>query len=325
VKAILTRSVAILASSLLLFAGLLISAPANAAAYTVSVTIKTNGVPDPDGHFLAYTYQNAYKSWENYDDAASDVSGVAQLSLDPANTYRFCYHSDASDLFEELCYGGDTVDEATSVTLNSDLNLGTIDLQPRKPVDMSGLRIQGKAVVGQRLTVDLSSMPAGVNYIEIEWYRDGFVMGGDVVGQWLSHGNTYVIKQSDVGHTITARISADGPRFISHEYLSGGAPFVVPAVGPVVLPMGFSSAPKVKAKKWKKGNIASYVAPTVTPPGATATFQWLRNGKAIKGAKNATYKIKKADRKKKLTLRVTYTYGGYETTTMQTPPSPKIK
>jgi hypothetical protein len=325
-KAILTRTIAILASSLLLLAGLLISAPANAATHTVSITIKTNGALDPNGHVFIYTYDTSKQRWGWESEEYTNGSGVALITLTSGVNYRFCYHSDSSQTVEESCWGGDTVEDATTVTLNSNRNLGTVNLKTKKNISMSRVKILGKAVVGQRLTVDLNSLPAGLTDVSIQWYRDGSVSGtGTLLGQKLAKSAIYVVKPGDVGHNITAYVDAWGPHAMAPEYFAGGKPYLTPAVGPVVLPMSFSSAPKIKAKPWKKGKKASYVAPAVTPPGATATFQWLRNGKAIKGARKATYVIKKADRKKKLSLRVTYTYGGYETTTMQSPPSPKIK
>ncbi|MDR0432586.1 MAG: hypothetical protein LBH48_04650 [Bifidobacteriaceae bacterium] len=44
--------------------------------------------------------------------------------------------------------------------------------------------------------------------------------------------------------------------------------------------------------------------PGSVPSGATVKYQWLRNGKAIKGASHKTYKIAAADASKKLSVRV---------------------
>ncbi|MGN0065987.1 MAG: hypothetical protein ACI379_17260 [Nocardioides sp.] len=43
----------------------------------------------------------------------------------------------------------------------------------------------------------------------------------------------------------------------------------------------------------------------------TVKFQWLRNGKVIKGATKATYKVTAKDRRKKLTVRVTASKAGW--------------
>jgi hypothetical protein len=326
VRTNLTRALAVLASSLLLFIGILISAPANAADNTVTVTIQANGVPEAYGFLYVYTYDDSVKNWHSASYASTNASGLAQISLASGQTYRFCFRGSSINNSESFCWGGDIAAEATSVTLNSDLNLGTVNLHAKQVIDMSRVRILGRPVVGQWLTADLSSLPAGVNHSTIEWFQDAVMDGMDINGQPISFGNLfYKVKPSDVGHTISIAVSASGPRLISQDQLATATTRINSTVGPVVLPMSLSRAPRVTVKKWKKGRTVSYVPPSVTPPDATATFQWLRSGKPIKGANKANYVIKKADRKKRLTLRITYTQAGYETTTMQTPPSPKIK
>lgn len=316
-----------LCGAALILTGAGMTTPANAAPpdYTVTINIKTNGANDPEGHFFAYRYDTTEKSWDSVDSASADLSGVATLTLSGLENYRFCYHTDGLDYMQELCAGGDSVDQATSYYLNGNLNLGSVNLLSKTVLNLSGITIVGKPVVGQRLNVDLASLPGGLDYVSIDWYRDASVSGGNVYGQWLADSPTYVVRASDVGHSISARIYANGPRYRDPSTLPGAQQHLTPALGPVVMPMGFSSAPMIKAPKWKKGKTVSYVAPAITPPGATTTYQWLRNGAPIKGATGSTYKLKRKDKKKKISVKVTYTYSGYETTTMESTPSPKIK
>lgn len=322
----LNRLLALVASAALLATSVGLSAPANALGpTTVTITMKVSGATDPDGHFFSYSYDSVGKSWETYSSTGANGSGVATLSVPQDTPIRFCFHTDGPDNYQAICYGGDTVDQATSVTLSGPLNLGTVNLLPKIPTNLSQVRITGKPVVGQRLGVNLDSLPNGIQNVNINWYRDATVQAGNVNGQYLGYGPTYVVRASDAGHSITAEIAADGPRYVSPGDLPSGQPWLAPSLGPVVLPMGFSSAPMIKAPKWKKGKTVSYVAPTVTPPGATATYQWLRNGAPIKGATGPTYKLGGKDKKKKISVKVTYTYSGYETTTMESAPSPKIK
>jgi hypothetical protein len=42
-------------------------------------------------------------------------------------------------------------------------------------------------------------------------------------------------------------------------------------------------------------------------------YQWLRNGKAIKGARSATYRLVSADRGRRIAVRVTGSKAGYLT------------
>lgn len=318
-----------MASAALIATGAGLAAPANAApSYTVNITILQNGVAATNGHFFAYDFDPVAKYWSSTDSAYTNGAGQASLTLDSATPYRFCYHSDVSDEFEELCFGGDTIDQATTVNLTGNLNLGTINLAKKSVLNLSGITIQGRAVVGQRLSVNLNTLPAGVTESGVTWYLDGMLGGPggtDILGQQLSSGSSYVVRNSDLGHTITAYVGADGPRIAAPDNFFGGKPYLTPATATIVLPMGFSSAPMIKAPKWKKGKTVTYVAPAITPPGATTTYQWLRNGAPIKGATGSTYKLKRKDKKKKISVKATYTYSGYETTTMESTPSPKIK
>ncbi|MDR1043256.1 MAG: hypothetical protein LBL54_05060, partial [Clostridiales Family XIII bacterium] len=45
--------------------------------------------------------------------------------------------------------------------------------------------------------------------------------------------------------------------------------------------------------------------------GVKYKYQWLRNGKAIKKATKSSYKITKADKNKKISVKVTGTVEGY--------------
>jgi hypothetical protein len=49
------------------------------------------------------------------------------------------------------------------------------------------------------------------------------------------------------------------------------------------------------------------------PKGVKLSYQWLRGGKSIKGAKKSTYKVAKADVGKKLSVKVTGKKSGYKT------------
>jgi hypothetical protein len=51
--------------------------------------------------------------------------------------------------------------------------------------------------------------------------------------------------------------------------------------------------------------------------GAKYKYQWLRDGKAISGATKATYKLTKADKGKKISVKVTGTKDGYTTKTVK--------
>lgn len=73
-----------------------------------------------------------------------------------------------------------------------------------------------------------------------------------------------------------------------------------------------TGAPTVKAKGTTRiGTRLRATAGTWQPAPSAVRYQWLRDGKAIKKATRATYRIKKADRKHRISVRVTVSRPGY--------------
>lgn len=314
----------------LAFSGLAIVAPAGAAPDEVTMTILVDGAPVSGAvRVQAYTQDSVTMRWDsNFTSSTTDSNGLATLGgFVVGEKYRFCYQNEWDSSYRRGCYGATHVVDATTVEFSGPTDLGTVDLTKKDTIDVSGLRIQGRAVVGQRLTLNTEILSPMPDEMVMHWGRDGGLLPGNYPqGQELGQGVSYVIQPEDVGHQIFVGLQADGATARGPELFPGSGPiFLVPGTAVVVAPMGFVGAPKVRAPKWRKGKVARYVAPTATPTGATATFAWLRNGYVIKGATKPTHKITRKDRRKKLSVRVTYVRSGFETTTMESAPSPRVK
>ncbi len=322
------KLVSLLATSALIAIGLGISTPASAAT-VVSVSIHWNGsaVGASGGYLEVYEYDSGDKRWNKTSEVATNGAGVATASLTSFAVYRYCFRAAISLVrSQHLCYGADSVQNATSMmTVGPTQNLGVINLTSKAAINMSSVVVQGRPVVGQRLRVNVDGLPDGVTDTDIVWYRDASISLFSVLGDNLGTGPTYTVQPGDVGHTIRAYVYANGPRVSTGGANLLSVPYLTPAVGPVVKPMGFSGAPRITAPKWKVGKTATYAAPSVVPAGASATFQWLRNGSPINGQTSATHKLVRKDKRKKISLRVTYSFAGYETTTLFTGQSPKVK
>ena len=61
-----------------------------------------------------------------------------------------------------------------------------------------------------------------------------------------------------------------------------------------------------------------------SPAPTRITYTWLRNGKPIKGAHQATYKVTRKDRGKKISVRVTGSRDGYPSVSVTSRPK-KVK
>jgi hypothetical protein len=75
----------------------------------------------------------------------------------------------------------------------------------------------------------------------------------------------------------------------------------------------------------KVGEILTATVGTWAPDPADSSIQWYRSGKAIKGANRDTeYTLKKADKGKRITVRVTASGGGYATVRITSEPTAKV-
>ncbi|GAA2239335.1 hypothetical protein GCM10010401_09710 [Rarobacter faecitabidus] len=98
---------------------------------------------------------------------------------------------------------------------------------------------------------------------------------------------------------------ASEPRWSKAPYK---APTAAPAPGSA---LKSTKAPSISGTA-KVGKTLKAGKGTWLPAATKVTYQWKRNGKAIKGATKAAYKLKKADAGKKITVTVTASRSGYK-------------
>ena len=170
----LFKLVSLLATSALIAIGLGFSTPASAAT-AVSVTIKWNGtaVGANEGYLEIYEYDSGDKRWNKTSEVTTGATGVAATSLVTFGTYRYCFRAALTlTRSQHLCYGADSVQNATSLmALGPAQNLGVINLTSKSAINMSSVVIQGRPVVGQRLSVNVGGLPDGVTDTNIVWYQ----------------------------------------------------------------------------------------------------------------------------------------------------------
>lgn len=106
-------------------------------------------------------------------------------------------------------------------------------------------------------------------------------------------------------------------------WLRGATPVASPAPQPVVVPptttpappavttLVVSVAPKVTGRA-SVGRVLKVKVGTTTPTASSVGLQWLRNGKVIKRATKARYRLTAKDRRKAISLRVTYRRAGMD-------------
>ena len=147
-------------------------------------------------------------------------------------------------------------------------------------------------------------MPAGSD-IAYAWKRGGVV---------VATTKTYRVAVADVAKSLTVTVTVTPP---------GGEPTprTSAVVTGVAVPLHWTKAkPKVTgtAKQGKRLKLANVTAGGFAPTASTLSYQWLRNGSAIRGATGRAYKATGADVGKRLSVRVTGRRSGYLSGTVST-------
>ncbi|MBD8059724.1 glycoside hydrolase family 3 C-terminal domain-containing protein [Cellulomonas sp. JH27-2] len=184
------------------------------------------------------------------------------------------------------------VSTAKSVTVAAKLALA-------KPV------VTGTPVVGNKLTATVASHTSG-STLGYQWLRNGKAIAG-------ATKSTYTAVAADAKTQVSVKVTAtkSGSTAVS----STSAPVTV--LGKLVL-----STPAIKGSA-VKGSTVKATVDTHTS-GATLSYQWKRDGKAITGAKASSYKVVKADVGTKLTVTVTESKSGYQSVAKTSAPK-KVK
>ncbi|MEV7396923.1 carboxypeptidase regulatory-like domain-containing protein [Aeromicrobium sp. NPDC092404] len=132
----------------------------------------------------------------------------------------------------------------------------------------------------------------------------------------LGTGPTYVVRPAELGHPITVRATATSAgrsattlawtkadRVVSGTFWVAGSPTITgtPKVGRTLTARSRSSVPT-----------------------GVRTYRWFRNGTAISGATRSTYRIVRADKGKRLAVRVHYAQPAYDSTSRTSARTPAI-
>jgi hypothetical protein len=195
----------------------------------------------------------------------------------------------------------------TSVSKTS---AGTAKVSPALSVSGPVPTVSGTVRVGKVLSVKPGSwQPAPVS-LAYQWLRNGVVVGG-------ATKSSYVLTAADLGAVVSVRVTGSKVGYASVVRVSKSTSKVAAGVLSGV-------KPKVSGKA-KVGRTLAVRPGVWGPSGVVLTYQWLRNGKKITGATGASYLVVKADKGKKLTVKVTGTLTGYTTLTKTSAKTKKIK
>jgi len=171
--------------------------------------------------------------------------------------------------------------------------------------------ISGTPRVGGSLTASPGAWtPATGVAFGFQWLRNGAPIAG-------ATAPSYTPPASDIGSGLAVRVI--GTRAGSDPATAVSAPTATVAAGTLV-----KGKPSVKGKA-RVGSTLAAKPGSWGPAGVSVKLQWLRNGKPIKKATKAKYKLVGGDKGKKISVRVTGTKVGYQTAFATSKATGKVK
>ncbi|MRK01064.1 hypothetical protein GEV27_05970 [Aeromicrobium sp. S22] len=169
--------------------------------------------------------------------------------------------------------------------------------------------ISGTPRSGKTLSVATGSWgPAGVTLAR-QWRANGAAITG-------ATGSTLRLSNAHAGKKITVTVTGT---------IEGGAPVVRTSAATAKV-QGVLTAKKVTISGTAKvGRTLRAKTGSWGPAPVTSSYKWYRNGRAISGQKKSTYKVRKADVGKRITVRVTQRKSSYVTVSKLSSKTAKVK
>ncbi|QIX27029.1 hypothetical protein ncot_10810 [Nocardioides sp. JQ2195] len=163
--------------------------------------------------------------------------------------------------------------------------------------------ITGNRVFGQTLTGDEGEWPVGTD-IARHWERDGSPIPG-------ATDNDYTLGLKDIGHSVSYVVTATRAGYDPQTSRIGGST-VARAAAPVWTGRKITLKGTHQVRKKVKVVIgAKKIRTRADAPDAKVRYQWLRNGKVVKGSTSRAHRIRKADRRTRLKARITIARPGH--------------
>ena len=154
--------------------------------------------------------------------------------------------------------------------------------------------ISGTAKVGSRLTAVRGTW-TGSSAVTIDYAYQWSANGAEIDGATSS---TYLLLPAQRGKTVTVRVTA-ALQYGETRTSAASKTTAAVAYGTVTAKTPTISG-TVRSGKTLTANTGSWA-----PTGLSFTYQWLRDGKSISGARSKTYVLTGSDYKKKISVTVT--------------------
>ncbi|MDM4761561.1 ExeM/NucH family extracellular endonuclease [Galbitalea sp. SE-J8] len=238
-----------------------------------------------------YAFDGAVGSLDHVFASTAAAADVAAVDVWNINAYE-------SVAFEYSRYNYNATDfYAPDPYRSSDHDPFLVGVNLRSTITAATPRIGGDAKVGAKLTVRPGTWTPAPVRLAYRWLRDGRPIAK------ATHP-TYRATRADIGHRISVRVTGSKRGYASVERVSAALK-VYRALTATPKPRIVGTATvghplTVRAGRWK-------------PAKVTLHYRWYRNGTAIARATKKTYRLTRADRGDRITVRVTGSRTGYFT------------
>ncbi len=170
--------------------------------------------------------------------------------------------------------------------------------------------ITGEPAVGIQLTASPGTWsPEGSH--TFQWRAEGTAISG-------ANSSTYTLTVVELGKRISVRVTGSRAGYTPASATSELTPAIAPGT------ITNTSRPTVRGKK-RVGKTLTASPGSWSPDGLTVKYQWLRDDKAVQGATARRYRLKKANKGHRVSVRVTVSIAGYTTASKTSKDTPKIK
>lgn len=169
--------------------------------------------------------------------------------------------------------------------------------------------VSGSVVVGSTLSANPGSWSPAPDSFSYQWGRDGAAIAD-------ATGTTYPLTEADRGHSLTLTVTGH-----KAGYNDASTTWQAPSN---VLGKLTAARPKITGKAKVNAKL-KVKAGSWGPSPVKLTYRWYRSGNLIRGASKTTYKLKKADKGKKITVTVVGRKSGYQTRSRSSNATAKVK
>jgi serine protease len=162
-------------------------------------------------------------------------------------------------------------------------------------VAMTRPKISGTAKVRSKLTASVGSWVPTSAKVSWRWLRNGKAITG-------ATSRTYTAVAADKDQLVSVRATV--------RYFDATKSRTSSAVTVAGLKFTSQAKPKISGS-FRVGHRLTVKVGTVKPTATGKRYQWLRNGKPIAKATSSAYRLTRADRHKKISVKVTVRRAGY--------------